>query len=115
MASADDKLVEKIRVALKGKHAISEKKMFGGICFLQHGNMLCGVAKGKMVARIGPNAYEKALKQKHVTKMDFTGKPLKGMVYILEAGTKRQASVTKWVQKSIEFVKQLPKKVKKLN
>ena len=110
MLTADDKLIEKIRVALKGKRSITEKKMFGGICFLHHGNMLCGVAKGKLVARVGPKAYENALKQKHVTEMDFTGKPLKGMVYILEPGTKRQDSVTKWVKKSIDFVKQLPKK-----
>ena len=105
-----DKLLEKIRAALKGKRGITEKKMFGGFCFLHNGNMLCGVAKDKMVARVGPDAYESALKQKHVTEMDFTGKPLKGMVYILDSGTKRQDSVNKWVEKSLEFTKTLPKK-----
>ncbi|MCB9228046.1 MAG: TfoX/Sxy family protein [Deltaproteobacteria bacterium] len=84
--------------------------MFGGLCFLHNGNMLCGVAKGKMVARVGPDAYESALKQKNVTEMDFTGKPLKGMVYILESGTKRKDSVKKWVENSLEFTKTLPKK-----
>ena len=108
--TANEKLVEKIRKALKGKRGISEKKMFGGICFMHNGNMACGVAKDKMVARVGPDAYEEALKQKHVTVMDFTGRPLKGMVYILESGTRRQDSTQKWVNKSLEFTKTLPKK-----
>ena len=106
----EDPLVAKIRIALKGKRGITEKKMFGGLCFLHHGNMVCGVAKDKMVARIGPAAYDAALKQKHVAKMDFTGRPLKGMVYILEDGTRRQDSVKKWVEMALSFTKTLPKK-----
>jgi hypothetical protein len=72
--------------------------------------MLCGIAKGKFVARIGPDAYEEALQEPHVLPMDFTGKPLKGMVYVLPAGIQTNAVLTNWIDRSIEFVNQLPSK-----
>jgi len=111
MAEIDDKLCERIRVILMGKRGIEEKKMFGGRCFLRHGNMVCGTSsKGRLVARIGPDNYEKAMKQKHVTEMNITGKPLKGMVFILPEGIKRKDALKKWVEMSLLFAKSLPKK-----
>lgn len=108
--SYDEKLADRIAHCLKGKHGISQKRMFGGLCFLAHGNMLCGVVKDKLMARVGPDAYEHCLSLKHVEPMDFTGKPMKGMVYVLPPGTKTQAALQKWVDRSMDFVKTLPKK-----
>ncbi len=77
-----------------------------------NGNMLCGIAKGKLVARVGPEEYEKALKLKHTAPMDFTGRPMKGMVYVLPEGTRSKAAVKKWVDKSLAYVQTLPAKKK---
>ena len=102
---------DRVRVLLKGKRSVTEKKMFGGLCFLVNGNMACGVEKNKLVVvRVGPDDYEKLLKQKHVRKMDFTGKPLKGFIYVMPEGLRRSDSLNKWVDKGIQFARSLPKK-----
>ena len=84
--------------------------MFGGLCFLLNGNMLCAVNGDKLMARVGQQNYEFAPAQKHVAEMDFTGKPLKGIIYVLPDGMKRKNSLKKWVDMCIEFVGALPKK-----
>jgi len=106
----DEKLVQRISRILERRRGITTRKMFGGICFMLNGNMLCGIAKGKLVARVGPDAYEKALQQKYARPMDFTGKPLKGMVYVLPEGIKSSAALKGWIDKSIGFVNSLPRK-----
>lgn len=58
------------------------KTMFGGECFMLNGNMCCAVVDDKLMARVGPLQYEHFLSLDGVTKMDFTGKPLTGFVYI---------------------------------
>jgi TfoX/Sxy family transcriptional regulator of competence genes len=106
----NEALADRVRVLLKGKRSVTEKKMFGGLCFLVNGNMACGVEKAKLVVRVGPDDYEKLLKQKHVRKMDFTGKPLKGFIYVMPDGLRRTDSLNKWVDKGIQFARSLPKK-----
>lgn len=106
----DENLAKRIESILKPIQRITQKKMFGGLCFLLNGNMLCGINDDKLMARVGQENYEFALKQKHVTEMDFTGKPLKGMIYVLPDGMKRKDSLKKWVNMCIEFVSTLEKK-----
>ena len=87
--ACDEVLVDRIEALLKGKRAVTRKIMFGGLCFMINGNMACGVEKNKLVVRVGPNDYEKTLKLKHVRKMDFTGKPLTGFIYVMPEGLRR--------------------------
>lgn len=75
-----------------------------------NGNMACGVEKKKLVVRVGPDDYEKLLKHKHVRKMDFTGKPLKGFIYVMPDGLNRTDSLKKWVDRGVQFAQSLPKK-----
>lgn len=84
--------------------------MFGGLCFMVNGNMACGVEKKKLVIRVSSDDYEKFLKQKHVRKMDFTGKPLKGFLYVMPDGLRRTDSLQKWVYRGFHFAQSLPKK-----
>lgn len=106
----DENLADRVKAVLKGRRSVTEKKMFGGLCFMVNGNMACGVERNKLVVRVGPDDYEKILKQKHVRKMDFTGKPLKGFIYVMPDGLRRADSLKKWVNKGIQFAKTLPKK-----
>jgi len=103
--SYEEKLAFRVSESLEGIKGITKKKMFGGLCFLLNGNMLYGIAKGKLVARIGPETYESSLKQKYARPMDFTGKPLRGMVYVLPDGIKTKSSLKKWMDKSLDFAK----------
>jgi hypothetical protein len=83
--------------------------MFGGIAFLLRGKMFCGIAKDDLMVRVGPERYEASLATKHVRPMDFTGRPMKGYVFVAPAGTARQAAVDKWVGLGAEFVATLKK------
>lgn len=106
----DERLSERVRAALARERGVSEKKMFGGLSFLLHGNMCCGVAGEKLVLRLGPDEAAETLKKKHTKPMDFTGKPLKSMVYVMPAGTRTSASVKSWVSQAVGYAAALPKK-----
>ena len=107
----DEKLADKIRDLFKGKRHIAEKKMFGGLCFTVNGHMLCGVEKDNLVVRVGPDQYDWALKQKHARPMDFTGRPLKGFVYVAPQGYRALSSLKKWLDLATDFVGSLPSKL----
>lgn len=106
----DDRLAERIAAVLKGKRGISHRKMFGGTCFMLHGNMLCGTVKDKLMARVGSEFQDKVMKSEHVRPMDFTGKPMKGMIYVLPAGIRTRSGLEKWVGHAMDFAKTLPRK-----
>jgi len=90
-----------------------EKKMFGGLCFLVNGNMCCGVAKDTFMVRVGPEAYDEALALPHAREMDFTGKPLKGMVYVDSEGVSEDSELAAWVDRGLAFAGKLPPKKKR--
>ena len=78
----DEGLAERLREVFPEHAGIAEKKMFGGLCFLARGHMFVGIVGEALMARVGPVAYEKALRRPHARVMDFTGKPMKGYVYV---------------------------------
>jgi TfoX/Sxy family transcriptional regulator of competence genes len=94
----DEKLAQRIREILGKSKAVSEKKMFGGICFLVNGKMACGVLKNDLIAKIGKENHNQAMSQKHVRSFDFTGKPMAGIVYVAPAGLKTKNDLKKWVE-----------------
>jgi hypothetical protein len=107
----DEKLNKRIREILKGKRGMKEQDMFGGLCFLHHGNMMCGAdLKHGLMVRVDPEQYEKVLKLKHARKMDLTGVPLKGLVFVNPNGYKTRADLAKWIERGLTFTKTLPKK-----
>lgn len=107
----DEKLNQRIREVLKGKRAITEKNMFGGLCFFHHGNMLCGAdSKNGLMVRVGPCQYEKVLQLKHARKMNITGLPMKGLIFVGHDGYKTKSLLKKWVERGLTFTKTLPPK-----
>ena len=108
----DEKLAQKVRRQFKRTKGITEKKMFGGICFMVNGNMACGVERNNLVIRVGPDNYEEALKKPHARPMDFTGRPLRGFVYVSPEGYKTPINLKKWIEFGINFVQSLPAKSK---
>ena len=106
----DDELAERIRIVLNRRRGVTEKKMFGGLAFLLNGNMCCGVIKKDLVLRLGEGGAAKALGKPYAREMDFTGKPLKSMVYISPAGYRTEAQLRRWVAEGVDYVKSLPSK-----
>ena len=115
----DEKLAARVRTALEGVDAVSERKMFGGLCFLVRGHMACGITGekqgGEFMVRIGPDAYEAALKRKHAKPMTFTGRPMKSMVYVSAPGYRTAKQLAGWVAMGVEHAQGLPPKKPKAN
>lgn len=103
----DESLAASIRDALARKRGIEEKKMFGGIVFMLHGNMLVGVWKESLIARLGPDQGDEALLEPHVRKMDITGKPMKGWIMVEPEGDEQLKT---WIQMAVKFVGKLAAK-----
>lgn len=106
----DEGTAERLREIYDGQHDVVEKKMFGGIAFMINGHMSCGVVKDQLMVRIGPDRYEDALKKPYAREMDFTGKPLRGFVYVAPDGFESDESLASWVRLSLDFVLSLPPK-----
>ena len=103
----DEGLAERLREMLAGNEDVVEKKMFGGLCFMISGHMCCGIVKDKLMARVGPDQYENCLKEKYVTEMNFTGKPMKGLVYVNSNGYESDEDLSKWLQRCCDFIETL--------
>jgi TfoX/Sxy family transcriptional regulator of competence genes len=106
----DDGVAQRVREALTDQSDVVEKKMFGGLAFMVGGHMCCGVVGGKLMLRVGPGGYDSALSQPHARQMDFTGKPMKGFVYVAPAGFEDDGDLQSWVDRALSFVATLPAK-----
>ena len=106
----DEELAERVRRALTPHEGLSEKKMFGGIAFMLRGNMCCGIVRDQLMVRVGPERYDDALARPHARPMDFTGRPMKGMVYVGPEGLRSDADLSEWLRRGAEFAAALPPK-----
>jgi len=106
----DEILVQRIRLALKRKRGIAEKKMFGCVVFLLNEHLLVGVWKDSLVVRIGPHAHDDALLEPYVKTFDITGRPMKGWVFVEPTGVEGDEQLKHWIERGLKFVKQLPPK-----
>ncbi len=111
----DEGLAQRIREALedettRGGRQVVERKMFGGLAFMLGGNMCVGVSGDEMMVRVGPDAYSDALAQPHAREMDFTGKPLRGFVYVDPAGFDSDEDLEAWLERGARFARSLPVK-----
>jgi TfoX/Sxy family transcriptional regulator of competence genes len=105
-----NKLAERIRRRLSDRTDVVERKMFGGLAFMVRGHMCCGVVGDELMVRVGPEAYVAALREQHAREMDFTGKPLRGMVYVAAPGLSSAKQLGKWVERGLQFALNLPEK-----
>ncbi|HUG33499.1 MAG TPA: TfoX/Sxy family protein [Anaerolineales bacterium] len=105
----NEKLAERIRSELKGMPFV-EKKMFGGVGFLVHGNMACGVHKNGMIVRVDPEKHAALLKKPHARPFDITGRPMKGWLVVDPDGYKTAKQLSAWVKEGVEFALTLPAK-----
>jgi TfoX/Sxy family transcriptional regulator of competence genes len=106
----DEAVVGRIRKALTESPDVVEKRMFSGIAFMVRGNMCCGVIGDRLMLRVGPKGYETALSRPHASAMDFTGRPMEGMVYVEPAGFASDGDLKTWIERAIEFALSLPAK-----
>ncbi len=106
----DERLAGRIRKLFEGRTDVVERRMFGGLAFLLRGNMCVGVMKDVLFARVGPMAYSDALTKPHARKMDFTGRPMNGYLYVDPDGIRSARDLRRWVEMCEAFVRTLPAK-----
>ncbi len=109
--TGDATLLTRAREALDARGPVTEKKMFGGHCFLLSGNMVCGVTgDGTLMVRVGKDAYEAALAEPHAREMDFTGRPMRGMVFVGPEGYATDDGLGAWLERGLAYARTLPPK-----
>jgi len=106
----DEALGERVRTLLRGTHSLKEKRMFGGLAFMVNGHMCCGIVDKNLVVRTGPKQYDAALSKPHARPMDFTGRAMRGFVYIGPEGYGSTRDLKAWIQRGLHFVGTLPPK-----
>ena len=105
-----ESLASRIRQILKGQRGFTEKKMFGGVGFLLHGNMCVGVWQTSLIVRLGHDQAAAALKEPNVVQFDITGRPMKGWVVVEAEGLDTDQQLGYWIERAVEFVETLPRK-----
>ena len=106
----DEGLAQRIRELIEDEKGIVEKKMFGGLCFLASDNMCCGIVGEELMVRVGPDAYAECLTRPHAREMDFTGRAMKGMVYVGVEGFEADEDLESWLRQGLAFAGSLPPK-----
>ena len=109
----DSELLVRARRLLSDRKGILEIRMFGGYCFSVNGNMIGGVTgNDELMVRVGPEMYEAALQEANARPMDFTGRPLRGFVFVDPSGCDSDAKLRSWLDKGLKHARSLPPKKK---
>ena len=103
-------VAERVRSILARRPDVVERRMIGGLSFMVSDNMCCGVMGDDLMVRLGPAAYEWAIAQSHMRRMEFAGRPLKSFVRVDLGGFQTEAELAAWIQRGIDCVATLPAK-----
>ena len=103
----DEILANRVRQILTPIRKVEEKKMMGGLTFMVNDKMCVGILEDNLMARIDPDIYETVLERKGCREMDFTGRPMKGFVFIDPDGTKKKKDLDYWLRLALEYNKKV--------
>jgi TfoX/Sxy family transcriptional regulator of competence genes len=96
-------LAERVSLALGKTPEVEAKKMMGGLTFMVDGKMCVGIAGEDLMVRLDPEAKAAALKKKGCREMEFTGRPMKGFVFVGPEGTKGDKDLQDWIALGLDF------------
>ena len=100
----DEFLEERITTIIEAKnYQFRKMKMMGGLCFMIDEKMCFGIVKNQLMARISPSIYEASLKKPHCNQMNFTGRAMKGYVFIDPEGIDYADDLEYWIQLCLDF------------
>ncbi len=106
----DEDLAERVRAALGPVEGVTEIRMFGGLCYTVGGNMAVGIAKDELMVRLSHEEGDEALEEPHVRPMDFTGKPMRGFLFVAPEGIRTEKMLQTWVDRGVAYASTLPPK-----
>ena len=111
--AVDEKLLSRVRTALRARRGIAEQRMFGGVAFMLRGHMCCGILGTTLMVRLAPEQAQTLLAPPNVRPMDFTGRPMRGFLYVDGPAIRTAGSLKKWVDRAVAHAAALPAKPKK--
>jgi len=106
----NEALANRVREALAGEKGVAEIKMMGGLGFMIGGHVTLAIVGEELMVRVGPDGYQRALGRVHAREMDFTGRSVKGFVFVEPAGIRTTRSLASWVALAAAFAKSLPRR-----
>jgi TfoX/Sxy family transcriptional regulator of competence genes len=104
----DEDVAKRVRDVLSKECTVTERRMFGGLAFMVRGHMCCGIIGEDLVVRVGPGQHQQALAESHARAMDFTGRPMRGFIYVSPLGYRSKANLRNWIRRGLRFVSSLP-------
>lgn len=106
----DETLAKQVRKHFDGRRDFVEKHMFGGVCFMIRGRMCCGIIDSSLMVRLDPDVADRVADQPHVRPMDFTGKPMRGYLFVDPEGIATPKALKSWVDRCVTHIETLPVK-----
>jgi TfoX/Sxy family transcriptional regulator of competence genes len=106
----DEGLAQRIREQLGGTTALAEKRMFGGLAFMENGNMLVGVMGDDLIARVGEQATDQSLGRPGARLFDFPGRPMRGWIVVSGSALDEDEILASWIADAHAYVFTLPAK-----
>ena len=106
----DEGLAERIRTVLADQQGVVEKKMFGGLAFMIRGRMSVGVVKDALMVRVGAAEHGTLVHRPHARPMDFTGRPLKGFLFVDSPGLESDEDLERWIARGVDHAASIPAK-----
>ena len=106
------KLAERLRAGLAGRKGVTEKRMFGGTCFLLRDNMLCGTGSGSFLFRVGKEAHREAVERPGAKAMVHNGRSMEGFIWVDPAACDAK-NLKSWIALAESYVAKLPPKKRK--
>ena len=102
----NEKLADRTREIIAVTHKnIEQKKMFGGLCFMVNDKMCVGVEKERLMVRLNPELFDEVIEKEGCTPMDFTGKIMKGFVFVNEDVLTTKKKLEYWVNLALDYNK----------
>jgi TfoX/Sxy family transcriptional regulator of competence genes len=107
----DEQLAARIRTVLSSRRDVVERKMFGGIAFMVCGHMACGVVGSTLMVRVNPDDEDRLLSAPHARPMDFTGRRMRGFLYVDPPGITTSAALVAWIRRATTWADTQPPKL----
>lgn len=102
--AANEQLANRVREML-AEHTdnITEKKMFGGICFMVDDKMCVAVSKDHLMVRLDPAIYDAAVEENGCRPMVLGDRAMKGYVRVDEEVLHTQKQLAHWVNRGLAY------------
>jgi TfoX/Sxy family transcriptional regulator of competence genes len=106
----DEALAERVRGVIGARDGVTERRMFGAVAWMLHGNMACGVIREDLLVRLGPEDTERALAEPHTKPFDMGPRVARGMILVDQAALGADAELASWIDAGAAYAATLPPK-----